>query len=110
MSSASPGTDRPAPGLAPHRGSETPREAPSASAWPVRGRRAETPGPWFRPAFSGRGLSPFPWLTCCALAILALIFGLLLSESHTRLQFLSMVALTATIAAGSAIARRMREA
>ncbi|VWX45233.1 hypothetical protein MICRO116_1020005 [Micrococcus sp. 116] len=24
MSSASPGTDRPAPGLAPHRGSETP--------------------------------------------------------------------------------------
>ncbi len=44
------------------------------------------------------------------LGILALIFDLLLSESHTRLQFLSMVALTATIAASSAIARRMREA
>ena len=55
-------------------------------------------------------MAGFPWLTCCALAILALIFGLLLSEAHTRLQFLSMVALTATIAAGSAIARRMREA
>ena len=55
-------------------------------------------------------MAGFPWLTCCALAILARIFGLLLSESHTRLQFLSMVALTATIAAGSAIARRMREA
>jgi len=55
-------------------------------------------------------MAGFPWLTVCALGILALIFGLLLSESHTRLQFLSMVALTATIAAGSAIARRMREA
>jgi AAT family amino acid transporter len=55
-------------------------------------------------------MAGFPWLTVCALAILALIFGLLLSEAHTRLQFLSMVALTATIAASSAIARRMREA
>ena len=55
-------------------------------------------------------MAGFPWLTVCALGILASIFGLLLSESHTRLQFLSMVALTATITAGSAIARRMREA
>ena len=52
-------------------------------------------------------MAGFPWLTCCALAILALIFGLLLSESHA--QFLSMVALTATIAAGSS-SPGMREA
>lgn len=55
-------------------------------------------------------MAGFPWLTVIGLVVLALIFGLLLSEAHTRLQFLSMVALTATIAASSAIARRLREA
>jgi AAT family amino acid transporter len=40
--------------------------------------------------------------------VLALIFGLLLSESHTRLQFLSMAALTAVIAISSEVARRVR--
>lgn len=53
-------------------------------------------------------MAAFPWLTLAALVILAMIFALLLSEAQTRLQFLSMVALTVAIAAGSAIARRTR--
>src|SRR5690606_9352086 len=39
-------------------------------------------------------MTAFPWLTIIALVILAMIFALLLSEAHTRLQFLSMVGLT----------------
>ena len=53
-------------------------------------------------------MTAFPWLTCIALAILALIFGLLLSEVQTRLQFLAMVGLTLAIASASALARRAR--
>ncbi len=53
-------------------------------------------------------MAVFPWLTCIALGILALIFGLLLSEAQTRLQFLSMVGLTVAIASVSALARRGR--
>lgn len=53
-------------------------------------------------------MAGYPYLTVAALGILALIFGLLLSEEHTRLQFLSMAALTAVIAASSEIARRVR--
>ncbi len=41
-------------------------------------------------------------------ASLRAIFGLLLSEAHTRLQFLSMAALTAVIAITSEVARRVR--
>ena len=53
-------------------------------------------------------MAGFPWLTGLALAILGLIFALLLSGAQTRLQFLSMVALTLVIAGCSALARRMR--
>lgn len=49
-----------------------------------------------------------PYLTVIALAILGLIFALLLSAPETRLQFLSMAALTAVIATISAVARRLR--
>lgn len=53
-------------------------------------------------------MAGFPWLTVFALAILGLIFALLLSGAQTRLQFLSMVALTLVIAGCSALGRRMR--
>jgi len=53
-------------------------------------------------------MAAFPWLTGLALAILALIFALLLYGEQTRLQFLSMVVLTAFIASCSALARRIR--
>jgi len=53
-------------------------------------------------------MAAFPWLTGLALAILALIFALLLYGEQTRLQFLSMVVLTAFIAGCSALARRIR--
>ncbi len=53
-------------------------------------------------------MAGYPYLTVIALAILGLIFALLLSSPETRLQFLSMAALTLGIAALSAIARRMR--
>ena len=65
-----------------------------------RADRAGTPLP-----FRMRG---YPWLTVGALAILAMIFGLLLSSPETRGQFLSMAALTAAIAIACDIARRMR--
>ncbi|GAA5066889.1 amino acid permease [Lysobacter panacisoli] len=65
-----------------------------------RADRAGTPLP-----FRMRG---FPWLTVSALVILALIFGLLLSSAQTRMQFLSMAALTAAIAIASETARRIR--
>ena len=42
-------------------------------------------------------MAGFPYLTVLALAILALIFVLLLSAPETRVQFLSMAALTAAI-------------
>jgi len=47
-------------------------------------------------------------LTVLALAILALIFGLLVASPDTRAQFLSMAALTAAIALISGVARRLR--
>ncbi|KAB7763756.1 amino acid permease [Xanthomonas maliensis] len=50
----------------------------------------------------------FPVLTLLALGILAAIFGLLASSPETRMQFLSMVALTAVIALVSEVARRAR--
>ncbi|WP_256775775.1 MULTISPECIES: amino acid permease [unclassified Stenotrophomonas] len=53
-------------------------------------------------------MAGYPYLTVIGLGVLALIFGLLLSESHTRLQFLSMAALTAVIAISSEVARRVR--
>jgi len=53
-------------------------------------------------------MAGYPYLTVLGLCVLALIFGLLLSEAETRLQFLSMAALTALIAATSEIARRLR--
>jgi len=53
-------------------------------------------------------MAGFPWLTCIALAILALIFALLLVGEQTRLQFLAMVALTAVVALASNVARRLR--
>ncbi|WP_426804695.1 amino acid permease [Stenotrophomonas sp. SrG] len=53
-------------------------------------------------------MAGYPYLTVLGLCVLALIFGLLLSEAHTRVQFLSMAALTAVIAITSEIARRAR--
>ncbi len=53
-------------------------------------------------------MAGYPYLTVIALAILGLIFVLLLSAPETRLQFLSMAALTAVIATISAVARRLR--
>lgn len=53
-------------------------------------------------------MAGFPLLTVLALSILGVIFVLLLAGAETRLQFLSMAALTAVIAAGSALARRGR--
>lgn len=53
-------------------------------------------------------MAGYPYLTVIGLGVLALIFGLLLSESHTRLQFLSMAALTAVIAITSEVTRRVR--
>jgi len=53
-------------------------------------------------------MAGFPYLTVLALAILVLIFALLLSAPETRLQFLSMAALTAAIAVVSGLARRFR--
>ena len=53
-------------------------------------------------------MAGFPYLTCCALAILALIFALLLATPETRLQFLSMAAFTAFIALCSGLARKSR--
>ncbi|WP_141697373.1 amino acid permease, partial [Xanthomonas translucens] len=50
----------------------------------------------------------YPLLTVLALAILALIFGLLVASPDTRAQFLSMAALTAAIALISGVARRLR--
>lgn len=65
-----------------------------------RADRAGTPLP-----FRMRG---YPALTVLALAILALIFGLLVASDDTRGQFLSMAALTAAIAIASETARRLR--
>ncbi|MFL9584630.1 amino acid permease [Stenotrophomonas sp. AB1(2024)] len=53
-------------------------------------------------------MAGYPYLTLFGLCVLALIFGLLLSEAETRIQFLSMAALTAIIAITSEIARRVR--
>ncbi|WP_313460510.1 amino acid permease [Stenotrophomonas sp.] len=53
-------------------------------------------------------MAGYPYLTVGALGILVLIFGLLLSEEVTRVQFLSMAALTAFIAISSEVARRVR--
>lgn len=53
-------------------------------------------------------MAGYPYLTVIGLGVLALIFCLLLSESHTRLQFLSMAALTAVIAISSEVTRRVR--
>ncbi|WP_282295249.1 amino acid permease [Stenotrophomonas sp. PS02289] len=53
-------------------------------------------------------MAGYPYLTVGALAILAVIFALLLSEEVTRVQFLSMAALTAFIAISSEVARRVR--
>ncbi|AKO05330.1 amino acid permease [Xanthomonas oryzae pv. oryzicola] len=50
----------------------------------------------------------YPFLTVLALAILAVIFGLLAYSADTRAQFLSMVTLTAVIAVVSEVARRFR--
>ena len=50
----------------------------------------------------------YPWLTVLALAILALIFVLLVATPDTRMQFISMAALTAAIAVISEVARRVR--
>lgn len=65
-----------------------------------RADRTGTPLP-----FRMRG---FPLLTLLALAILAVIFGLLVASAETRMQFLSMAALTAAIAVASEVARRLR--
>ncbi|WP_267472836.1 amino acid permease [Stenotrophomonas rhizophila] len=53
-------------------------------------------------------MAGYPYLTLLGLGVLALIFGLLLSETQTRTQFLSMAVLTAVIALSSEIARRVR--
>ena len=55
-------------------------------------------------------MAGFPWLTGLALVILAGIFVLLLAGEATRVQFMSMAALAGLIAAGSALARRHRDA
>ena len=70
------------------------------SQWVLR-RRADRAG--IRLPFR---MSGFPVLTVLALAIVALIFVLLLAGAQTRVQFLSMVALTLVIATASAVARR----
>ena len=66
----------------------------------ARADRAGTPLP-----FRMRG---YPWLTVLALAILGLIFVLLVATPDTRVQFISMAALTGGIALASEIARRIR--
>jgi AAT family amino acid transporter len=53
-------------------------------------------------------MAGYPYLTVLGLGVLALIFGLLLSEAHTRIQFLSMALLTAIIAITSEVTRRVR--
>ena len=53
-------------------------------------------------------MAGYPFLTLLGLAVLVVIFGLLLSEAETRIQFLSMAGLTAFIAITSEIARRVR--
>ena len=74
------------------------------SQWVLRRRadRAGTPLPF--------KMAGFPWLTGLALLMLAGIFALLLAGTATRVQFLSMSALAALIAATSALARRGRAA
>ena len=74
------------------------------SQWVLRRRadRAGTPLPF--------KMAGFPWLTGLALLMLAGIFALLLAGEATRVQFLSMTALAALIAATSALARRGRAA
>ena len=72
------------------------------SQWILR-RRADRAGTPLRFRMAG-----FPYLTAIALAILALIFGLLLANDATRTQFVSMAALTAGIAVVSGLARRLR--
>ena len=53
-------------------------------------------------------MAGYPYLTVLALVILAVIFALLMAAPETRLQFLSMTALTAFIALCSGLARRSR--
>ena len=53
-------------------------------------------------------MSGYPVLTLLALAIVGVVFVLLLAGAETRVQFLSMAALTALIATGSMLARRRR--
>lgn len=53
-------------------------------------------------------MAGYPYLTVLGLCVLVLIFALLLSEHHTRVQFLSMAALTAAIAITSELVRRFR--
>lgn len=66
----------------------------------ARADRAGTPLP-----FRMRG---YPLLTLLGLAVLALIFVLLIATPDTRMQFVSMAALTAAIALVSETARRVR--
>ncbi len=66
----------------------------------TRADRAGTPLP-----FRMRG---FPVLTVFGLAVLGLIFVLLVATPDTRMQFVSMAALTAAIALVSETARRLR--
>ena len=72
------------------------------SQWILR-RRAQANGTPLPFKMAG-----FPYLTALALGILVLIFALLLSTDATRMQFVSMAALTASIAVLSALARRAR--
>lgn len=74
------------------------------SQWVLR-RRADRAGSALPFKMAG-----FPWLTGLALLMLAGIFALLLAGEATRVQFLSMAALAALIAATSALARRGRAA
>lgn len=68
----------------------------------ARADRAGTPLP-----FRMRG---YPVLTLLGLAVLALVFVLLVATPDTRMQFVSMAALTAAIAVVSEVARRLRRA
>lgn len=52
----------------------------------------------------------FPVPTLAALGVLAVIFAMLVTSPDTRVQFLSMAALTAVIAGLNALAQRMRRA
>ena len=66
----------------------------------ARADRAGTPLP-FR-------MAGYPWLTLLGLAVLAVIYVLIVLSADTRMQLVSMLALTLVIAAVNAASRKLR--